>query len=126
MIALYTELWIFACAKTRLCSQEPRQEPVTAQLISALVFATQKVQLLFILNLNFFFAFFCDCTGRIVSDLVGNSKARFLVSRLHYKFKDTKLERQSINQCGLGPQRSHFLMICLTIETFRVTQCSVT
>ena len=58
---------IFAYAKTKSqisCA-------VTAQLIIAFVFVTQIVQFLFFLNPNFQ-AIFCRCTGRFVSDLVGN------------------------------------------------------
>ena len=44
---------------------------------SALVFASRivNVQSFFFLNKNFMLlAFFCDCTGRFVSDLFGNPK----------------------------------------------------
>ena len=51
---------------------------VTAKLISAFVFATRIVQFLFFLNPNFkLLAIFCDCTGRFVSDFVGNHEDRF-------------------------------------------------
>ena len=47
------------------------KDAVTAQLISAFVFATQKIQNLKLL------ALFNVCTDRFVSDLVGNPKERF-------------------------------------------------
>ena len=52
---------------------------VTAQLISAFVFATRIVQYSSSSNIqNFkFLAIFCDCTGRFVSNLVGNPEDRF-------------------------------------------------
>ena len=49
------------------------------QLISAFVFATQRVQFLFYFYPKFqaFIAFFCDSTARFVLDLVGNPKDQF-------------------------------------------------
>ena len=56
----------------------------TAQLISGFVFATQIVQFLFCSNQRFkFLAFFCDCTCRFVSELVGNPEDQFC----HFKRK---------------------------------------
>ena len=62
---------VFAYAKTKAqisCA-------VTAKLISAFVFATRIVQPLFCLNPAS--SFFCDCTDRFVSDMVGNPENRF-------------------------------------------------
>ena len=68
---------------------EPRHEKtgfspiqsVTAQLISAFVFDIRIVQFIFYLNTKFqaygHLHIFNDCTGRIVSDLVGNSNCWF-------------------------------------------------
>ena len=51
---------------------------VTAQLISAFVFATQIVQYLFLLNQDFKpFAYFCDCKALFRSDLMGNPEDWF-------------------------------------------------
>ena len=61
---------VFAYAKTKAqisCA-------VTAQLISAFVFATKIVQPLYFLNT---LATFCGCSARFVSDLVGNPEDRF-------------------------------------------------
>ena len=70
----YEKNWLFAYVKTKpqiSCA-------VTAQLISAFVFATQIVQSLFFLNPKFKpLAIFCSCTVRFVSDLVGNPEYRF-------------------------------------------------
>ena len=57
----------FAYAKTK------------AQLISDFVFTARIVQSLFFLNpkSQAFSFFFCDCTGRLMSDLVGNPEDRF-------------------------------------------------
>ena len=49
---------------------------VTAQLISAFVFATKIVQFLFYLYTKFQ-ASNCDCTGQFMSDLVGTTEGRF-------------------------------------------------
>ena len=53
----------------------------TAEQINAFVFATTIVQFLFSFLIRNFkiLDFFCSCTGRFVSDLVGNPKAVFLV-----------------------------------------------
>ena len=50
---------------------------VTAQLISALVFATYIVQSLYFLKTFRPLATFCDRTARLVSDFVGNPEDRF-------------------------------------------------
>ena len=51
---------------------------VTAQLISAFVFATQIEQFLYFLNLKFFkpLAIFYCCTVPFLLDMVGNSEDR--------------------------------------------------
>ena len=55
-----------------------RRISAAAQLISAFVFATRIVQSLFFLEPNTkFLAVLCECTGRFVSDLVGNPEDRF-------------------------------------------------
>ena len=64
---------IFAYAKTKTqisCA-------VTAQLISAFVFATPIVSFLLYLYPKFQDSIFCGCTGWFVSDLVRNLKDRF-------------------------------------------------
>ena len=57
---------------------------VTAKLISAFVLATRIVLSLFFLNPKFpaSLAIFCACTGRFVSDLVGNHIVGFPTMRL--------------------------------------------
>ena len=60
----------------------------TVQLrsISAFAFATRIVQFLFFFNLKFqaFLTFFCDCTARFVSDLIGTQIVGFLMHMLIY------------------------------------------
>ena len=57
---------------------------VTAQLISAFVFAAQIVQSLFFLNPKFKpLAIFCGCTAWFVSDLVRNPENRFSHNEAH-------------------------------------------
>ena len=57
---------------------------VTAKLISAFVSATRIVQFLFYLNpkVQASLACFCACTGRFVSDMVGNHIVGFPTRRL--------------------------------------------
>ena len=75
---------IFAYTKTKMrisCA-------ITTQLIRGIVFATQIVKLVFFLLRNFkLLAFFCDCTGRFVSDLVGNPEDRFSRVSAHIEGK---------------------------------------
>ena len=53
---------------------------VTAELISAFVFATWIVQSLYFLNQNFkSLAIFSGCTAQLVSDLVKNPEDQFWV-----------------------------------------------
>ena len=63
------------------CENESRERcAVSAQLISAFVFATQIVESLFFLNPKFqasYLVFFRDCTGQFVSDMVGNPEDQF-------------------------------------------------
>ena len=58
---------------------------VTTQLISAFVFATQIVQSLYYLNLNFQACshHLTGCTARFVSDLIGNPEDRFSHNAAH-------------------------------------------
>ena len=60
----------------------------TAQLISALVFATQIVQFLFFLNLKFQVSnhLLYSWTGRFVWDLVGSPEDRFSRDGAHSNF----------------------------------------
>ena len=69
---------IFAYAKTKA----QISFAVTAKLISAFVFATRIVQFFFFLSPKFQ-ASFCDCTGRVVLDLVGNPEDRFSRDSAH-------------------------------------------
>ena len=56
------------------------------QFISAFVFASQKVNPSSSNILNFkLLAFFCDCTGQFLSDLVGNPEDRFFLHRGSYR-----------------------------------------
>ena len=58
---------------------------VIAQLISAFVVAARIVQFLLYLSLKFQdIDFCCDCTGRFVSDLVGNPNCWFLRIWAHF------------------------------------------
>ena len=60
---------------------------VTAQLISAFIFAAQKYYSSFIHIENFkLLPIFCDYTGRFVSDLVGNPKDQFSRFAAHINF----------------------------------------
>ena len=57
---------------------------VTAQLISAFVFASWIEQSLYFLNRNFTpLAILCGCTARLVSDLVGKPEVRFSCVAAH-------------------------------------------
>ena len=62
----------FAYAKTK----QQISCAVTAQLISAFVFATRIVQFLFFLNQKLKLHMFYGCTDRFVSELVGNPEDR--------------------------------------------------
>ena len=78
--------------KPTICvCQSKRRRPascvVTAKLISAFVFATKIVQLLFFLNL---LAIFCGCTGRFVMDLGGNLEDRFSHVTTHIRIDTIK------------------------------------
>ena len=57
----------------------------TAKLIIAFVFATRIVQYLYFLNPKFQakLAILCDCTARLLSDLVGNPEDRFSHNEAH-------------------------------------------
>ena len=70
---------IFAYTKTKTqisCA-------ITAELISAFVFATQIAQSLYFLNFKPL-AILCGRTARFVWDLVENPEYRFLTTRLNY------------------------------------------
>ena len=74
--------------KPTICIGETKAQTsfaVTAKLISVFVFATRTVHILFLLIPNFkLLTFFCDCTARFVSDLVGTQIVGFLTQRLIY------------------------------------------
>ena len=60
--------------------RKQRRRSVTAQLISAFVFATLIVQFLYFLNPNFRpLTIFCDCSAQFVSDLVRTKIVGFLM-----------------------------------------------
>ena len=81
----------FICHLSR-CIRKPTicicENKGTDQLRSnreAFVFASRIVQSLFFLNPNFnLLAFFCDCTGWFVSDMVGNSNCWFSCAKAHF------------------------------------------
>ena len=60
------------------------------KLISAFVFATRIVQILYFLNPQVPASIFCDCAVRFVSDLVGTQVFGFLAHRLIFKISGTK------------------------------------
>ena len=65
---------------------------VTAQLISAFVFAAGIVKFIFYLYPNFkLLACFCDRTGRFVSDMVGAPNCGFSHSQAQLKSEDLLL-----------------------------------
>ena len=69
---------VFCICETKAADQ------VTAQLISAFVFATQIVQSLYFYNQNFKpLAILFGCTAPFVSDLVGNPEDRFSHDAAH-------------------------------------------
>ena len=92
---------IFAYAKTKpqiSCA-------VTAQLISAFVFATWIVQSLYFLNPNFKpLAIFCDFPARFVWDLVGNPEDRFsdVAALMFHGYRDVHVMFIEYWRCFVG------------------------
>ena len=69
------------------CTPHATPQPrVTAQLISAFVFATRIVQSLFFQNSKLL-ACFCDCIGGIVSEMSETRNVGFLMQRLNFHHK---------------------------------------
>ena len=92
--------------------KQRRRFAVTAKLISAFVFASRIVHFLFFFNFKLL-ALFCDCTGRFVSDLVGNHIVGLPTRRLNYIFYGHRQKNplpqhlRSIIVCSLCGITSH-------------------
>ena len=116
---------MFAYAKTKA----QISFAVTAKLISAFVFATWIVKLVVFLNPKFQASSlllrsdtnrpvqsqnFCDCTGRFVSDLVGNPENQYSCCVVAHIFLCPLPMLQGEHLSVSGGRNAHFvLVICL-------------
>ena len=84
------------------CICENRRGSATAQLFSAIVFATQMVQFSYEIQNFKPLAIFCGRTARFVSDLVGNPEDEFSLDAAHL-FAFTRALQRSLrkNNCDI-------------------------